>query len=62
MSDFELAAICPPEQAVKTCEPFDDPRSHDFQGWVEFNGGRTTICTRCGISAASFSHATRYAP
>lgn len=53
---------CPPEQAKGTCEPFDDPRSHDFQGWVEFDGGRggTTVCTRCGISA--FSHSMRYAP
>lgn len=44
------------------CEPYDDPRSHDFQGWVEFDGGRggTTVCTRCGISA--FSHSMRYAP
>jgi hypothetical protein len=49
-------------QASKTCEPFDDPRSHDFQGWEEFDDGRggTTVCTRCGISA--FSHAMRYAP
>jgi hypothetical protein len=44
------------------CEPYDDPRSHDFQGWVEFDEGRggTTVCTRCGIS--SFSHSMRYAP
>jgi len=49
-------------QAGKTCEPFDDPRSHDFQGWKEFDDGRggTSICTRCGISA--LSHAIRYAP
>lgn len=54
--------MCPPEAAKRTCEPFDDPRSHDFQGWVEFDGGRggTTVCTRCGIS--SFSHSMRYAP
>ena len=53
---------CPPETAKGTCEPFDDPRSHDFQGWEEFDVGRggTTVCTRCGIS--SFSHAMRYAP
>jgi hypothetical protein len=49
-------------QAGKTCEPFDDPRSHDFQGWIEFDDGcgGTSVCTRCGISA--FSHAMRYAP
>ena len=57
-------------QAGKTCEPFDDPRSHDFQGWIEFNTwsaspryagfGCTSVCTRCGISA--FSHAMMYAP
>lgn len=49
-------------QRGKTCEPFEDPRAHDFQGWVEFDDGRggTTVCTRCGIS--SFSHAMRYAP
>lgn len=53
---------CPPEQAKKTCEPFDDPSAHNFQGWEEFDGGRggTTVCTRCGIS--SFSHSMRYAP
>jgi hypothetical protein len=28
---------CPPEQAKGTCEPFDDPRSHDFKGWVTFD-------------------------
>lgn len=55
-------STCPPEQAKGTCEPFDDPRAHDFQGWEEFDEGRggTTVCTRCGIS--SFSHAMRYAP
>lgn len=49
-------------QRGHTCEPFEDPRSHDFQGWVEFDEGRggTTVCTRCGITA--FSHAMRYAP
>ena len=62
-SKDELALFnWPPEQAKQTCEPFDDPRSHDFQGWVEFDEGRggTTVCTRCGISA--MSHAIRYAP
>lgn len=60
--DEATAFSCPPEQAKGTCEPFDDPRSHDFQGLVEFDGGRggTRVCTRCGIS--SFSHAMRYAP
>ena len=49
-------------QRGKTCEPFEDPRAHDFQGWVVFDEGRggTTVCTRCGITA--FSHAMRYAP
>ena len=44
------------------CEPYHDPRSHDFKGWVEFDGGRggTTVCTRCGIT--SFAHSLRYAP
>jgi hypothetical protein len=54
--------VCPPEAAKKTCEPFEDPKAHDFKGWKEFDGGRggTTVCTRCGISA--FSHSMRYAP
>lgn len=53
---------CPMEASKGTCEPFDDPRSHDFQGWMEFDEGRggTTVCTRCGIT--SFAHAMRYAP
>lgn len=53
---------CPPEAAKKTCEPFEDPKAHDFTGWQEFDGGRggTTVCSRCGISA--FSHSMRYAP
>jgi hypothetical protein len=53
---------CPMEANAGTCEPFDDPRSHDFQGWMEFDDGRggTTVCTKCGISA--FSHSMRYAP
>lgn len=53
---------CPPEASAKTCEPFDDPRAHDFTGWQEFDGGRggTTVCSRCGISA--FAHSMRYAP
>lgn len=56
---------CPPEAAKGTCKPFDDPRSHDFQGWEEVvypEGGSmgTTVCTRCGISA--FSHSMRFWP
>lgn len=49
-------------QRGQTCVPFDDPRAHDFQGWIEFDEGRggTQVCTRCGISA--FSHAIRYGP
>lgn len=56
------AFLCPMEKAKGTCEPFDDPRSHDFQGWEEFDGGRggTTVCTSCGISA--MSHSMRYGP
>jgi hypothetical protein len=62
MSDEITKMNCPLEAAAKTCEPFDDPRSHDFQGWEEFEDGRggTTVCTRCGIT--SFSHAMRYGP
>lgn len=37
-------------QRGKTCEPFEDPRSRDFQGWIEFDSGGTSVCTRCGIS------------
>jgi hypothetical protein len=52
-------------QKGKTCEPFDDPRSHDFQGCktIEYPEGgclQTSVCTRCGIS--SFSHSMRYGP
>lgn len=49
-------------QAGKTCEPFEDPRAHDFQGWIAFEDGLggTQLCTRCGISA--YSHSMRYAP
>jgi hypothetical protein len=27
------------------CEPYDDPRSHDFQGWLEFDEGRGVTAT-----------------
>ncbi len=36
----ELACGIRDAQKGATCEPFDDPRSHDFQGWVEFDEGR----------------------
>lgn len=49
-------------RGVKVCEPIEDPRAHDFQGWVTFDEGRggTTVCTRCGMT--SFAHSMRYAP
>jgi hypothetical protein len=53
---------CPMESTAKTCDPFDDPRSHDFSGWEEFDDGRggTAVCSKCGITA--FSHSMRYGP
>lgn len=53
---------CPPEQTGSTCEPFDDPNSHGFKGWVEDEDGLGggTVCSRCGISA--LDHSLRYGP
>jgi hypothetical protein len=40
--------------------PKPDACDHDFQGWVEFTcegggGGGTTVCTKCGMDAMSYS-------
>ncbi len=62
MAEIITSFQCPLEANRGTCEPFDEPNAHDFQGWREFDDGRggTTVCTRCGISA--FTHSMRYAP
>ena len=66
MSDEPVTMFrCPPEAGTGTCEPFDDPRSHDWSGEpVEFQFGEGTVCTsscaRCGIT--SFSHSMRFGP
>jgi len=41
--------------------PKPDACKHDFQGWIELKdeegrvGGGTTVCTKCGMDAMSYS-------
>ena len=42
---------CPPEQAKGTCEPFDDPRSHDFRAGS--NSMKAAAGRRFALAAAS---------
>ena len=50
-----------PEGMFLHTTPKPDACKHDFQGWVELKdeegrvGGGTTVCTKCGMDAMSYS-------
>ncbi len=42
--------------ALKNEELCTDGKPHDWQGWVELEGGGgTTVCSRCGLDAMPHS-------